>query len=231
MGKGAIRMSRDEIIIHIDDRQQICVEIKENGIIQAKNIDAKTLTACLTQGIIEIEAGFSSGFLPEGTIWIEEKKGLRRILLEYASPTVNWRYGDILYEGFPLPRLLFGFCLTNIGRICHMAVGIPDSGELSMDTAMFLWPFSNVYRDNQVCLGNNTLPLLQSLTHLQDVARFFLTLPNNNDLYVQQNNRPGLPYPELLHHLKDKDRQYYYDHILVPSGATLQQFLGGLRNG
>lgn len=67
-------MSRDEIIIHIDDRQQICVEIKENGIIQAKNIDAKTLAACLTQGIIEMEAGFSSGFLPAGLSGLKRKR-------------------------------------------------------------------------------------------------------------------------------------------------------------
>lgn len=42
---------------------------------------------------------------------------------------------------------------------------------------------------------------------------------------VKRNNKLKLVYRDLLEHLKDKTPSYYYEHILIPSDMTLQDFI------
>ena len=51
-------------------------------------------------------------------------------------------------------------------------------------------------------------------------------LPDNDDFYQERNNRLGMGHRDLLEHLRDKDRQYYYDQVLVPMpDTTLKDFI------
>ena len=38
----------------------------------------------------------------------------------------------------------------------------------------------------------------------------------------------GLPYRELMEHLKDKEPSYYYTDILIPNGKTLGDFIDNM---
>lgn len=46
---------------------------------------------------------------------------------------------------------------------------------------MYHYPFSNVYDDLRVCVGNNVLPHFKSQTQLSKFPRFLLGIPNNDD--------------------------------------------------
>ena len=50
-------------------------------------------------------------------------------------------------------------------------------------------------------------------------------MPNNDDHYSPEANKPQLGYRDLLEHLKDKDSAYYYSDILITSGKTLKDFI------
>ena len=53
-------------------------------------------------------------------------------------------------------------------------------------------------------------------------------MPDNDDYFNTEHNRLKANHRDLLEHLKDKDRRYYYDNILIPMpNKTLKAFLGG----
>ena len=92
---------------------------------------------------------------------------------------------------------------------------------------MYHYPFSNVYDDLRVCVGNNVLPHFKSQTQLSKFPRFLLGIPDNDDFFKESHNRLHMPHRELLEHLKDKEPAYYYTDVLVESGKTLSDFING----
>jgi len=50
-------------------------------------------------------------------------------------------------------------------------------------------------------------------------------MDNNNDHFSASNNKPGLEMRDLMELLKDKEPGCYYEHILLPSGKTLGDFI------
>lgn len=92
---------------------------------------------------------------------------------------------------------------------------------------MYHYPFSNVYDNLRVCVGNNVLPHFKSQTQLSRFPRFLLGIPNNDDFFKVSHNRLHMPHRELLEHLKDKEPAYYYTDVLVESGKTLSDFING----
>ena len=113
----------------------------------------------------------------------------------------------------------------------------PLAGELVSDKyhsdvettymKMYHYPFSNVYDDLRVCVGNNVLPHFKSQTQLSKFPRFLLGIPNNDDFFKESHNRLHMSHRELLEHLKDKEPAYYYTDVLVESGKTLSDFING----
>ncbi len=89
---------------------------------------------------------------------------------------------------------------------------------------MFVYPFGNV-NGTHLCTGKNVLPKCQSLHTLGSVPYYILSMDNNNDYFKKANNKPGLEMRGLLELLKDKPAEYYYSHILIPSGSTLGDFI------
>lgn len=94
-------------------------------------------------------------------------------------------------------------------------------------TKMYHYPFSNVYDDLRVCVGNNVLPHFKSQTQLSKFPRFLLGIPNNDDFFKESHNRLHMSHRELLEHLKDKEPAYYYTDVLVESGKKLSDFING----
>ena len=54
---------------------------------------------------------------------------------------------------------------------------------------------------------------------------FILSMDNNDHSFSAANNKLGFDMRELLEHLKEKDPRYYYNSVLVSSGATLNEFI------
>lgn len=215
----------NETVIHLREDLSILLEIKEHGTIRTKMISVDTLIECLKGSVTGFK--FSTGILPNNFVSISVNTGQnqRYIVVEYPEERADITYMKTEYKNFPLPRLLFGFCLEDNGRISTVNLGVPAQGKLTPDTPMYHYPFSNV-RGFTMCTGANTLPHIKELQQVQNLPYFILSFPDNDDYYNDRHNKPRLCHRELMEHLQDKDRQYYYDHILVPKdGATLKEFL------
>lgn len=215
----------EEVVIHLREDLSILLEIKEKGTIRTKMISVETLMDCLKGSVSGFT--FSTGILPQNFVSVSVNTGKKQryVVVEFQDERADITYRQTEFKDFPLPRLLFGFCLEESGRISRVNLGVPAQGKLKPDTPMYYYPFSNVSRF-AMCTGSNTLPHIKDLQQVQNLPYYILSFPDNDDHYTDRHNKPGLCHRELMEHLQDKDRQYYYDHILVPmEGVTLKNFL------
>lgn len=215
----------NETVIHLREDLSILLEIKEHGTVRTKMISIETLMECLKGSVGGIK--FSTGILPNNfvCVTVDTGKNQRYIVVEHPEERADITYMKTEFKSFPLPRLLFGFRLEDSGRISQVNLGVPAQGKLKPDTPMYYYPFSNVNRFS-MCTGGNSLPYIKDLQQVQNLPYFILSFPDNDDHYTDRHNKPGLCHRELMEHLQDKDRQYYYDHVLVPmEGITLKDFL------
>ena len=215
----------EEVVIHLRDDLSVLLEIKEKGTVRTKMISVDALMDCLKGSVSGFT--FSTGILPENfvSVTVNTGKKQRYIVVEFQEERADITYMKTEFKNFPLPRLLFGFRIEDNGRISLVNLGVPAPGKLKPDTPMYHYPFSNV-RQFAMCTGSNTLPHIKNLQQVQNLPYYIMSFPDNDDHYSDRHNKPGLCHRELMEHLQDKDRQYYYDHILVPmEGITLKDFL------
>ena len=219
-------MINDEIVIRIKEDESVRLEITEKGKTRTKLIEPKTLFRCIESSLNLKPTPVSSGLLPPNIISVTgDDTGMRYAVVEYPYDTADITYMATKYPDFPLPRLVFGFSVESSGRLSKVKLGVPALGKLQPDTRMYYYPFSNVNRFS-LCTGTNALPDIKSLQSLENLPGYILSLPDNDDHYRAEHTRLGLGHRDLLEHLRNKDRRYYYDKVLIPMpGVTLKNFI------
>lgn len=218
---------RKDVLLHIFEDGNVHVEITEGVKVTTKSIAVDTLVNCIKSSLRSTI--IQSGLLPRNVVatTFSTDGSYRRVVVELTSERATVTYEKTEYENFPLPRMLFAFRVAQSGRVYDVQVAVCGMGKLSEKTPVYYYPFSNV-RGFNMCTGGNPLPKIESLSQLENLPDFIVSLPDNDDYYREENNRLNLGHRDLLEHLHDKDRQYYYDRILVPmKNRTLQDFLQG----
>ena len=213
----------------------IQVEEHTGKVVAVKNISPDGLVACFEKGIKESKT-IKSGFLPDNCISYDVSNKNKDVSLWIPPGYIDFTYHKTVYEHFPMPAMAFGFRLDTSGRTSHHRMAVIADGVPSPKTQAYVYPFSNVYKNGGICIGAaNSLPSYKDTRALGTLPYLILSLPNNDHEFSRSNNRQKLPYRELLEHLKDKDPQYYYGHVLIPRDAALQDFIdnkmGGTGNG
>lgn len=218
---------KEAFILKFYEDRSIRVEFKEDKDTKTKVIDVDTLLDCIRKSLLTEEV--QSGLLPENvlTVNIDSKTNARYVVVEFPLDRTDITYMETVYTDFPIPRIVFGFKLEGNGRIDKINMGVIGLGKLKPDTPMYYYPFSNV-NNFKLCVGTNDLPHIESLHQLSGLPYYILSMPDNDDYFKTGNNRLKANHRDLLEHLKDKDRQYYYDNILIPMPSkTLKDFLQG----
>lgn len=214
----------DELVIHIQKDCRICVETQENNIKSIKYTGADEILKCLKDST-KFEYRVNSGILPQNCIaYSENMKKNKFVAISFEERTADIVFEKTEYKDFPLPRLVFGFCIDGDDRITSVRLGVTEEGRLTPKSKMFTYPFSNV-NGFSLCTGSNTLPAIKSLHQLNGLPYFILKMPNNYDYYNTERTKLNMDYRSLLEHLKDKDSQYYYDNVLIDMGKTLSDFI------
>jgi len=164
--------------------------------------------------------------LPGGCIsFTAYDNGNKDVCILHSENKADITYYGSSYLDFPLPKLVFCFSITKENRISQCRLGVTgNENHLKPATPMFEYPFGNV-SGTRLCTGTNVLPQCQSLHTLGSVPYYILSMDNNDDYFKKSNNKPGLEICDLLELLKDKPAEYYYSHILLPSGSTLGDFI------
>ena len=215
----------DTVIRISPGRRELVVEQKNNaGVTARKSLTPETFAKCIVGSRMD-RVVRSSGLLPENCIGVSLSDGLSQYFIRYPELYADVTYYGTLYERFPLPRLVFAFAYDNEScKVIGKKLCVVKDERLTLGTPTYTYPFSNVHTDGGICTGNNALPVYKDPTRIATLADFILRMPNNNDMFSEDNNKLGLGYRDLLEHLKDKAPAYYYTDVLIPDGKTLKNF-------
>lgn len=221
-------MQKDyDMIIRINsERAEVEVEQhSKKGVITRKNISPESLSRCILTSRVDDES-HPTGLLPEGCIAVVMEKKYVYYYIRYPELHADFSYYETEYLGFPIPRLVFCFkYLPNEKKVPEASLCVVKDERLTPDTPTYRYPFSNVHGNLSVCLGNNALPVYKDPARLHTLAAYILRLPNNDDLYSEQNNRLHAGFRDLLEQMKNKTPSHYYTDVLVENGRTLKDFL------
>lgn len=219
--------SFDTVIKISSERAEIVVEQLEGSVISRKTLSPDTFIKALLGSRFD-DSVYPTGFLPDYCFAAAVSGANRTYYLRYPELSADISYYGTEYPNFPLPRLVFSFkYLPDCGKIGGAGLAVVKDERLTPDTVTYTYPFSNVFQDKRICLGNNALPVYKDPTRIHTLMRFILSFPNNDDMFSDKNNKLGMGYRDLLEHLKDKTPDYYYTDILKPDRKTLNDFLNG----
>ena len=213
-----------EMVVRISDDGKIMVERDLQGVKSFKQISPDALIKCIDRSMVR--GAVHTGLLPKGCVSVILcDDGSKDVVLLHTEEKADISYFGTEYKNFPLPHLVFGFRLTPEGRVGSCRLGVVEKGDrLKQDTKMYHYPLSNV-NGFHLCTGNNTFPKCGSLHTLSSLPHYILSMPNNNDHFKHELNKPGLEMRDLLELLKDKDAAFYYSDVLIPSGKVLNDFM------
>lgn len=216
----------DMIIRISSERAEVEVERRsKKGVVTRKNISPESLSNCVLTSRYDDES-HPTGLLPEGCIAVVMEKKHVYYYIRYPELRADFSYYETEYLNFPIPRLVFCFkYLPNEKKVSEASLCVVKDERLTPDTPTYRYPFSNVHGNLSVCLGNNALPVYKDPARLHTLAAYILRLPNNDDLYSEQNNRLNAGFRDLLEQMKDKTPSHYYTDVLVENGRTLKDFL------
>jgi hypothetical protein len=213
-----------ETVIRINEDGRVMVENDVDGVKSFKQISPDTLVECINMSLLR--GAVHTGLLPKNCLSFSAyDNGNRDIVLLHQTNRADISYFGTGYKNFPLPRLVFGFRLSKEGRVSSCKLGIiANDNMLKPETKMYHYPLSNV-SGFHLCTGNNTFPKCNSLHTLASLPYYIMAMPNNNDSFNPELNKPRLEMRDLLELLKDKEPAFYYSDILISNGATLNDFI------
>ncbi len=213
-----------ETLIRINDNGRVIVETENRGVKSFKQITPDSLAECINQSLLR--GAVHTGLLPKNCISFSAyDNGNKEVVLLHAESRADISYFGTEYKNFPLPPLVFGFCITQEGHIASCKLGvIENSNRINPNTKMYYYPLSNV-SGFHICTGNNTFPKCTSLHTLTSLPYYILSMPNNNDHFNHSFNKQNMEMRDLLELLKNKEQAFYYSDILLPNGKILNDFI------
>lgn len=220
-----------------DDRvNTVRLTINEDGILSKKAVSAEDFINILLGDLTRSKSGEnrSLGGLPKNTFdcYVNDKykdsfgaiiysPGIKRIVVLRERGTSQTK----VYE-LPYPNLCFVFQVEK-GVSSGYCFAIADD-ELTWNTEMYLFPFSNVNLGNgKICYGENSTNV-ESISDLEELITMFYTSPYNGDYYNKSTSTlANLELSTLFERISNSER--FPVEILSAKHKTLREILENIK--
>lgn len=205
------------------------VEELDNGTRKEKLISVEDLISALTSSIegkthVEVKSVLYREL--KNTKLIQYKtvgpKAIKYILLSKKHKTPMQLFNR-LYDNVGIPNLLYCVHVVN-NRLTKIYVVAVKDTNITKNTLLYYYPFTNVDQQSSACLGRNIFaPGIEDddCEMLYNVPNQFMSMPNNLDYYRATNNSKCYECEELIKSLTDKD---FDDELLVENGLTYDKW-------
>lgn len=122
---------KQELVLHITpDERSIRVEEINDGVTSFKEIALETFYDCVRHSIRH--EGVRSGFLPQNCFHVGiSENGDREFCLWHPHLHADISYFGTEYPDFPLPRLVFGFRVSQEGKVFGCRLGVVEDMSAS----------------------------------------------------------------------------------------------------
>ena len=127
------------------------------------------------------------------------------------------------YDNVGVPNLLYCVHVVN-NRLTKIYVVAVKDTDITANTQLYYYPFTNVGSDSSACLGRNVFqPGIEDndCEMLYNVPSQFMSMPNNLDYYKPTHNAKCYECEELIKSLKGKD---FDDELLVEYNMTYSEW-------
>lgn len=229
-----------KLVIEIENNN-LCkaITIDEHNIKTNRYIEYSRLIELLIAAQKEVEKDSSTNYelsdiLPGdniiSTIQVKNLPGINSkwyILLRektYHDMELRLRGKVYNFKNVGLPRILFAIKVCNNKCVNFKIFCVKEKDAfITNETKLYKYPFSNVFHDGSVCLGNNSISSFQlkSINNIILIPEMFLSMPNSDHAYSNKK-----PYNEFLEELQDKK----FDDNLLECYSPNRNYIGFINN-
>lgn len=221
------------INITIDDNAVYAnVSYFQNNQGRSKNV----LLSDLIEGIKETSANkiFDTGILPQGMRFVIDygTEQLYGVEVPPSNQIVSHSYGDGEKISCPFPGLLFFFRFGK-GVLNWSKLYAIKEPILSYKTPLYLFPFTNVYDDGNICWGGVNNTRINSPLQVTSIVANFFGSVFNNDLFFDSRIKSNIDKKlsenmnnsyALMKYLEKKYKDYPAN-ALVKSNKTIKDVI------
>lgn len=156
------------------------------------------------------------------------KTGFRVAIKVEPAKQLTSYFGKEYY--IPFPGLVFIFTVKK-NKLSESLCFAYKNEFAGMDTELYHYPFSNVYKSGAICWGGNNLQnqAIQKLEEISILPPLFINSDGNNDLFsygknVKAFNSNLIAQDGLLSTFYDylKDKQQFPEELLISSNVLLK---------
>lgn len=135
---------------------------------------------------------------------IGENNSFKAVLFLQGGPQYSYYYGTSYL--LPYPNMIFFIESTTKITQCKVFCTIESCLQLSNKSKLYQYPFSNVYKNGDICWGDISLPNIGKIKDFQIIPQLFINAEMNEHLYIKgECNKTDLPLRELLMTLEHKE--------------------------
>jgi hypothetical protein len=155
---------------------------------------------------------------------LDQSRGTWQAVLEIPKERYTITYNENIYKNVGFPRMMAVYRVGGERTLIHRIFAVQDGESLNKDSKLYLFPFSHVTMEGQVCMGRNQLPAVKEVKDLESFHLYFLTTPFGTDYGAKTVT--GKTLKELFTELQEKD---FPEEWLVPSKWTLGEMIEKLK--
>lgn len=120
--------------------------------------------------------------IPKNCVFVSATSNTVTYVLEIPKSRMRVKFHDVAYEDVGHPRLLSLVTVKETKVMGMKFFAIQDVGEVSKQTQLFKYPYSNVYETGNVCWSGYSGTIINSKTDIEMLPLMFLSTTNNTHL-------------------------------------------------